>query len=197
MNSYNGWDSPKCFLPLVLPQPPFHEKTIMTDTTNADDTHKDSTKSMTNSLATLSSDNVQLTGLGSASPMKASVKLSDNNSTIKVGKSPNPSRLIPLHGHTTEDTVLSFNKFILYENKLRFYVVVSNTSESRHKIVKIDRMSQDELTVVEDDATYNGKQMSEMLKMIEDGNKTSGGLGKARVLFGIIGMSNFELMYGV
>ncbi len=85
------------------------------------------------------------------------------------------------------DATMAFNKFILYENKLRFYIVASNTSESRHKIVKIDRTSQDELDVVEDDATYSGKQMSAMLKMLEDGNKGCGGLGKARMFFGIAG----------
>lgn len=83
---------------------------------------------------------------------------------------------------------MSFNKFILYENKLRFYIVASNTSDSRHKIIKIDRTSSlEELDVVEDDATYSGKQMSAMLKMLEDGNKGCGGLGKARVFFGIAG----------
>ncbi|THG95141.1 hypothetical protein EW026_g6457 [Hermanssonia centrifuga] len=86
---------------------------------------------------------------------------------------------------------MAFNKFILYENKLRFYIVASNTSESRHKIVKIDRTSQDELDVVEDDATYSGKQMSAMLKMLEDGNKGCGGLGKARMFFGIAGFIRF------
>lgn len=121
---------------------------------------------------------------------------------------------------------MSFNKFILYENKLRFYVVASNTSDSRHKIIKIDRSAslhsaqpshtstqagsapssatqhravngavadvEDvpdvfNVAVVEDDTMYSGKQMSEMLKMLEDGNKGCGGLGKARVFFGIAG----------
>lgn len=39
----------------------------------------------------------------------------------------------------------------------------------------------------EDEAVYTGKQMSAMLKMLEDGNRSSGGLGKARVFFGIAG----------
>jgi phosphatidylinositol 3,5-bisphosphate 5-phosphatase len=81
----------------------------------------------------------------------------------------------------------SFNKFILYENRTRFYIVASNASDTRHKIVKIDRTSQDELTVVEDDAEYSGKQMSANLKMLDEGNKASGGLGKARVISGIAG----------
>lgn len=83
--------------------------------------------------------------------------------------------------------VMAFNRFILYENKLRFYIVASNPSDSRHKIIKIDRASQDELNVVEDEATYSGKQMSDMLKMLEDGNKGCGGLGKARMFFGVAG----------
>jgi hypothetical protein len=81
----------------------------------------------------------------------------------------------------------TFNKFILYENKLRFYIVASNASDSRHRIVKIDRTSHTEVVIVEDDTDYSGKQMSNMLKMLEDGNKGSGGLGKARVIFGIAG----------
>lgn len=82
---------------------------------------------------------------------------------------------------------LILNKFILYENRSRFYVVASNTSDSRHRMLKIDRTVQDELIIMEDDAIYSGKQMSNILKMLEDGNKNAGGLGKARVFFGIAG----------
>ena len=82
---------------------------------------------------------------------------------------------------------LSLNKFVLYENRSRFYVVASNTSDSRHRMLKIDRTVQEELVIMEDDAIYSGKQMSNVLKMLEDGNKSAGGLGKARVFFGIAG----------
>jgi hypothetical protein len=77
---------------------------------------------------------------------------------------------------------------MLYENRLRFYIIASNASDSRHRIIKIDRTSQDELHVVEDEAEYSGKQMSAVLKMLDDGNKGSGGLGKARMFFGIAGL---------
>jgi hypothetical protein len=80
-----------------------------------------------------------------------------------------------------------FNKFILYENKLRFYIVASNASDSRHRIIKIDRTSPADLEVVEDDTDYSGKQMSAMLKMLDDGNKGSGGIGKDRLISGIAG----------
>ena len=82
---------------------------------------------------------------------------------------------------------LALNKFILYESRSRFYLVASNTSDSRHRIMKIDRTSQDELMIQDDDTIYSGKQMSGMLKMLEDGNKGSGGLGKARIIFGVAG----------
>lgn len=81
----------------------------------------------------------------------------------------------------------AFNKFILYENRLRFYIIASNVADSRHRIIKVDRTVQEDLVIIEDEAEYSGKQMSAMLKMLDDGNRASGGLGKARVFFGIAG----------
>jgi hypothetical protein len=98
----------------------------------------------------------------------------------------NPSARVP-----QLNRYLAFNKFILYENRLRFYIIASNASDSRHRIIKVDRTSQDEHIFVEDEAEYSGKQMSAMLKMLDDGNKGSGGLGKARVFFGIAGFIRF------
>ncbi|TFY79848.1 hypothetical protein EWM64_g4164 [Hericium alpestre] len=86
---------------------------------------------------------------------------------------------------------LGFNKFIMYEGRTRFFVVASSASDSCHRIIKIDRTSQEQLAVVEDEAIYSGRQMTAMLKMLEDGNKSSGGLGKPRVFFGIAGFIKF------
>lgn len=95
---------------------------------------------------------------------------------------------MPGSGGSASVASLAFNKFILYENKSRFYVVASNTSDSLHRIIKIDRTAPDELVVIEDEVVYSGRQMTAMLKMLEDGNKASGGLGRPKVFFGIIGM---------
>lgn len=81
----------------------------------------------------------------------------------------------------------TYNKFILYENRLRFYIIASNVADSRHRITKIDRTAQDQLAVIEDEAEYSGKQMSALLKMLDEGNKSSGGLGKAKIFFGVAG----------
>jgi len=56
-------------------------------------------------------------------------------------------------------------------------------------IIKIDRTIQDGLNSVEDEVEYTGRQMSAMLKMLDDRNRTSGGLGKAKVFFGLAGTS--------
>ena len=110
-------------------------------------------------------------------PPSLSTTLANNTSLPSKGSTPWP------------DDPLAFNKFILYENRLRFFVVASNTSDSRHRIIKINRtFEDDELSVVEDECVYSGKEMTEMLKMLEDGNKHCGGLGKARVFFGVAGM---------
>ncbi|GBE87131.1 Polyphosphoinositide phosphatase [Sparassis crispa] len=126
-------------------------------------------------------------------PIPESLTKSDESKSQSTGVTapstrPPSTRAPPPH---RDNSFLVFNKFILYENRLRFYIVASNTSDSRHKIIKIDRTSQDELEVVEDEAVYSGKQMSAMLKMLEDGNRGCGGLGKARVLFGIAGFIRF------
>ncbi|KAJ7595479.1 polyphosphoinositide phosphatase [Mycena floridula] len=85
----------------------------------------------------------------------------------------------------------AYNKFILYENRLRFYIIASNAADSRHRITKIDRTSQDELSIIEDEAEYTGKQMGALLKMLDEGNKSSGGLGKAKIFFGVAGFIRF------
>ncbi|KAG2005981.1 polyphosphoinositide phosphatase [Coprinopsis cinerea AmutBmut pab1-1] len=91
----------------------------------------------------------------------------------------------------TVPTSSAYNKFILYENRVRFYIIASNTTDSRHRIIKIDRTTQDELVIVEDEGEYSGKQMSAMLRMLDDGTRPHGGLGKARVFFGVAGFIKF------
>lgn len=84
--------------------------------------------------------------------------------------------------------VFAFNKFMLYETRHRFYIVASSSSDSRHRITKIDRTSQEELNIIEDETLYTGRQMSDILRALEDGNRGQGGLGKPRAFFGIAGM---------
>lgn len=92
--------------------------------------------------------------------------------------------------HTFSLVPPAFTKLMLYANRQRFrlYVIASNASDSRHRIMKIDRTNQDDgLQIIEDEVEYTGKQMSAMLKMLDDGNRSSGGLGKAKLFFGVAG----------
>ncbi|TFL05756.1 SacI homology domain-containing protein [Pterulicium gracile] len=102
-----------------------------------------------------------------------------------------PLRENSIHTTLSQSKGSAFNKFIIYENRHRFYIVASNTSDSRHRILKIDRSVQDELAVIEDESEYSGKQMTAMLKMLDDGNRGSGGLGKPRAFFGLAGFIRF------
>lgn len=130
---------------------------------------------------------VDLASSGALSPPhKYTPSIGSRTSNGRIS-TPYPSRSRPSLPMASQRKAPAFNKFILYENRLRFFIIASNTTDSRHRILKVDRTSQEELVVVEDDSEYSGKQMSAMLKMLDDGNKSSGGLGKARVFFGIAG----------
>jgi hypothetical protein len=82
---------------------------------------------------------------------------------------------------------LVLNKFVLYENKRRLYVVATGASDSRYRMLRIDRTSPEELIVTEDEAVYTERQIGEILRMLEDGNKVSGGLNKVQEFHGIVG----------
>ncbi|PFH50390.1 hypothetical protein AMATHDRAFT_61229 [Amanita thiersii Skay4041] len=181
--------------------------TTTTASTNATNTN-------TSASASSSSGNGSLSGSGSAptktttttsGPPRSSSSPAESRTAPPASSSPlshsggqlsqtGQLSVIKQSQHQTSNkykTCTAFNKFLLYENRQRFYIIASNAADSRHRIIKIDRTSQDELVVVEDEAEYSGKQMSAMLKMLDDGNKTSGGLGKAKVFYGIAGFVRF------
>lgn len=69
------------------------------------------------------------------------------------------------------------SRYTLYETKTRYFIAAS-TSTDHHRILKIDRTSPETLNVIEDQATYDSKQLELLLRMVDDGNKMSGGLEK-------------------
>jgi hypothetical protein len=82
---------------------------------------------------------------------------------------------------------LILNKFVLYENKRKLYVVATGASDSRYRMLRIDRTSPEDLSVTEDEAVYTDRQIRDILRMLEDGNKVSGGLNKVQEFHGIVG----------
>jgi len=82
----------------------------------------------------------------------------------------------------------SLSKFTLFETKRwaydsystltgsRFYITAS-TSDT-HRVLKIDRTDPTTLNVTEDATTYDSAELDLLLRMVQDGNKSQGGLEK-------------------
>lgn len=66
-------------------------------------------------------------------------------------------------------------------------------SDTRHRLLRIDRTLADQsiLKAVDDGTVYTGRQLRGVLKMLDEGNRTGGGLGRARPFFGIAGFVCF------
>ncbi|XP_020292603.1 polyphosphoinositide phosphatase isoform X2 [Pseudomyrmex gracilis] len=95
--------------------------------------------------------------------------------------------------------ISSIQKIALYETKSRFYLMGSNNTLTRFRVLKIDRMEPRELVVVDDKREYTQEEIKDLVNMIDMGNRTRAGQrnnvgGVARVVsaFGIVGKSSKE-----
>ncbi|QRV74438.1 polyphosphoinositide phosphatase [Ceratobasidium sp. AG-Ba] len=100
-----------------------------------------------------------------------------------------PSYAPSAHPNTPRPLIL--NKFMLYENKQKLYVIATGASDSRYRMLRIDRTSPDDLSVTPDGAVYTERQLRDILRMIGDGNKAAGGLNKVQDFHGIVGFVRF------
>ena len=57
-------------------------------------------------------------------------------------------------------------------------LIIAASNGKAHRILKIDRTDPTGLNVVEDPTTYTARELEQLLLMIKDGNKSSGGLEK-------------------
>ncbi|XP_076239443.1 polyphosphoinositide phosphatase FIG4 [Calliopsis andreniformis] len=94
--------------------------------------------------------------------------------------------------------ISSIQKIALYETKSRFYLMGSNNTLTRFRVLKIDRMEPKELVVVDDKREYTQDEIKDLVNMIDMGNRTRAGQrnnvgGVARIIsaFGIIGFIRF------
>ncbi|KAJ5672199.1 Polyphosphoinositide phosphatase [Penicillium longicatenatum] len=93
-----------------------------------------------------------------------------------------------------EDEITRLHKFTLYETATRFYMVGINLSETRFRILKIDRTA-DELSIIEDDVIYTKREMVQLLDAIDDGNKSTGGLNQKCSAWALLGFIQFTGAY--
>ncbi|XP_057770765.1 phosphoinositide phosphatase SAC2-like [Salvia miltiorrhiza] len=84
-----------------------------------------------------------------------------------------------------------FQKFMLYETRSNFYMFGFERRKKYWKVLKISRLEQSELNVVEDSTIYSQDEQSELLQRIADGNKSTGGLKFVTTCYGIVGFMKF------
>ncbi|KAK2581293.1 hypothetical protein KPH14_008078 [Odynerus spinipes] len=94
--------------------------------------------------------------------------------------------------------ISSIQKIALYETKSRFYLMGSNNTLTRFRVLKIDRMEPRELFVVDDKREYTQDEIKDLVNMIDLGNRTRigqrnnvGGVARVVSAFGIVGFVRF------
>jgi len=105
-------------------------------------------------------------------------------------------RRLSMFYDTGSEGINRMHKFSLYETASRFYMVGMDLSDTRFRILKIDRTSETgDLSVAEDDIVYNKREMSQLLDAIDDGNKSSGGLKLKCSAWALLGFIRFTGAY--
>ncbi|CAK44572.1 hypothetical protein M747DRAFT_59093 [Aspergillus niger ATCC 13496] len=95
-----------------------------------------------------------------------------------------------------DEGINRMHKFSLYETATRFYMVGMDLSDTRFRILKIDRTSESgDLSISEDDIVYSKREMSQLLDTIDDGNKRSGGLKLKCSAWALLGFIRFTDAY--
>ncbi|CAH2076255.1 unnamed protein product, partial [Iphiclides podalirius] len=84
--------------------------------------------------------------------------------------------------------ISSIQRIALYETKARFYLIGSNNTQTRFRVLKIDRTDPKELILVDDKVEYNKQEIHQLLNMIGFGNRSSRspGFNKLVSAFGIV-----------
>ncbi|KAG0044295.1 phosphatidylinositol-3,5-bisphosphate 5-phosphatase [Gryganskiella cystojenkinii] len=79
----------------------------------------------------------------------------------------------------------------------RFFIVGTNApAGTRFRVLKIDRTTTpDELSITEDEAVYSKTEVDDLLDMIANGNKATGGMREITKFYGIVGFVRFTEGY--
>ncbi|XP_046416472.1 polyphosphoinositide phosphatase isoform X2 [Neodiprion fabricii] len=95
--------------------------------------------------------------------------------------------------------ISSIQKIALYETKFCFYLMGSNNTQTRFRVLQIDRMSPRELIVHDDKREYTSEEIKDLVNKIDIGNRSrmgqrsnTGGVSRVVSAFGIIGKLNHE-----
>ncbi|KAJ1442963.1 SacI homology domain-containing protein [Ochromonadaceae sp. CCMP2298] len=102
---------------------------------------------------------------------------------------------MPKEKHPLESCFSRLEKFRLYATSPFYYLVGFNQQETQFRVLKINRQiakpKELEEIVREDHLVYNSSEIAEVLQMIDEGNKSTGGLVKMCTAFGLVGFVKF------
>ncbi|CAO3590021.1 unnamed protein product [Absidia cylindrospora] len=111
------------------------------------------------------------------------IDILDNKSTTSQTRmpSPTPQRSIKSDIPKEQPIPLSYNHSVmssyeLYETKSRYYIVGTDHSKQRYRVLKVHRTNPKDLVVIDDGVVYTEQEKNKLLNMIENGNLTVGGL---------------------
>ncbi|ATY65834.1 polyphosphoinositide phosphatase [Cordyceps militaris] len=98
---------------------------------------------------------------------------------------------------TSDRIRYKMHKFSLYETASRYYVVGVDVSETRYRILKIDRTTEGgaEPGLTDDKIVYTLQEMNQLLDTIDDGNKGTGGIKLRCTTWGLLGFIRFTGCY--
>ncbi|MBA0774827.1 hypothetical protein Gotri_010008 [Gossypium trilobum] len=88
-------------------------------------------------------------------------------------------------------------KFRLYETRSNFYMIGRDKNRTLWMVLKIDRLDPSELTVIEDSTAYSEIECFDLLRRIQEGNRSSGGLKFVTACYGIVGFIKFLGSYSM
>lgn len=88
------------------------------------------------------------------------------------------------------------HRFSLYETASRYYLIGGDITDSRFRVLKIDRtMEESVLSIAEDEMVYTKAEMNQLLNTVDDGNKSTGGLKLKCSPWGLLGFIRFTGPY--
>lgn len=97
--------------------------------------------------------------------------------------------------HILHPLVTCFDKYVLYETASFYYLIGCDANETQYRILKLNRnvlkpKSLEDI-LIEDPVVYNGDDLESLLEMINDGNKSTGGIKQVTVAYGLVGFVKF------
>jgi hypothetical protein len=93
--------------------------------------------------------------------------------------------MAPADVRAEADTCLE--SFELYEAQSKFYIIGTNADKTLWRLLKIDRMEPSELNIEEDCTLYSHTEYLDLLKVLDEDHRSTGGVNFVTNCCGIIG----------